>query len=229
MIGIRKISYSNAYDSLKKNYMKIRSYKDVAKTMNYFAYFGSANGPLPKPSSDGKIDYDRESSIVYYLKDEISHPNEKRKVLCDLLSDLEKSEFTVIAKNSDTKLSKDEKKKKIIFNKFHEHLSKFKFNLNVSGYRLSIPNRYADSFLVNTKIVTDKLFVKWYLPFDDEVFETVEMGYLKNSMVNWDKAVSDIKSLDFDSNKINDAFEKKWAPKVVAEYILKTLLRNFDM
>lgn len=228
MIGIRKLSYSNAYHSLKKNYKRIRSYKDVAKTMNLFAYFGSANGPLPKPSCDGKIDYDGESSIVYYLKDEISHPNEKRKIICDLLSDLEESEFTIIAKNSDTKLLKDEKKKKIIFKKFHEHLSKFKFNLNVSGYRLSIPNRFTDSFLVNTKIVTDKLFVKWYLPFDDEVFETVEMGYLKNTMVNWDKAVSDIKALEFDSNKINEAFEKKWAPKVVAEYILNTLLRNFD-
>lgn len=228
MIGVRKLSESNSYHALKKNFNRIRSYKNNSKTMNYFGYFGSAQGPEPRPSFDGIIDYDGESSIVYYLKDEISHPNEKRKIICDLLNGIEKSEFTVISKHADTKTSKIEKKKIINLKNFHQHLSKFKFNINVSGYRLSIPNRFMDSFLVNTKIVTDKLFVKWYLPFDDEVFETIEMGYLKNSLVDWDKAISDIKNLDFDSYKINEAFEKKWAPKVVVEYILKTLLRNFN-
>lgn len=53
-----------------------------------------------------------------------------------------------------------------------------KTNLNISGYRMSVPNCFIESFMVGTAIMTDELFVKWYKPFDKEVFETIGMSYL---------------------------------------------------
>ena len=61
-------------------------------------------------------------------------------------------------------------------------------------YCKSIPNRFIESFIIGTGIVTEKLSVEWYKPLDKvEIFETVEMGNLPMKDVEWDKFKEDFK------------------------------------
>lgn len=113
----------------------------------------------------------------------------------------------------------------IPLNQFCKHISRFQYNLNVSGYRNSIPNRFIESFAVGTAILTDKLHVKWYLPFGKEVIELSEMGYLPISEVNWNKAKQDIDNLPpVNDQEVLNAYNSKWAPNVFAKYIIDTML-----
>ena len=90
---------------------------------------------------------------------------------------------------------------------------------------MSIPNRFMESFIVGTAIITDKLAVKWYLPFDEEVVETVEMGYIPQEKVDWKKAKEDLVNLpDISKEKVLELYEKKWAPIPVARYLVTTVL-----
>jgi hypothetical protein len=92
---------------------------------------------------------------------------------------------------------------------------------------MSIPNRFIESFLVGTAIMTDKLAVKWYKPFDKEVIETVEMGYLPKDQVNWTQFKEDILYLpNIKTEDIINEFNKKWEPSVVANYIIHTVLNS---
>ena len=94
----------------------------------------------------------------------------------------------------------------------------------MSGYRLSIPNRFIESFIVGTGIITDKLSIKWYRDFEQEVIETVDMGYLQDADVDWEafkKIIDNIPAID--SKCVVNEYENKWHPKVVAKYIINTL------
>ena len=110
---------------------------------------------------------------------------------------------------------------------FCAHISDFQYNYNVSGYRLSIPNRFMESFIVGTAIITDQLAVKWYLPFEQEVVETVEMGYLPLNKIDWNKVKEDLINLpDIAKDNILSLYEKKWAPAPVARYMVQTILSS---
>ena len=113
----------------------------------------------------------------------------------------------------------------ISIDKFCAHISNFQYNYNVSGIRLSIPNRFMESFIVGTAIITDKLAVKWYLPFEDEVVETVEMGYLPLNQVDWNRVKEDLVNLpDISKERVLAQYERKWAPTPVARYLVTTVL-----
>ena len=90
---------------------------------------------------------------------------------------------------------------------------------------MSIPNRFIDSFIVGTKIVTDKLSVRWYKPFSLEVKETVAMGYLPEEMVDWQGFRRDLEALEpCDKTQVIDKFERDWAPPAFAQYVVDTCL-----
>lgn len=73
-------------------------------------------------------------------------------------------------------------------------------------------------------VIRNKLAVKWYKPFNEEVYETVPMGYLPMSQVDWSKFEFDMNHLPrLNSEKVVEAFEGKWAPMVVAQYIIDTV------
>lgn len=89
---------------------------------------------------------------------------------------------------------------------------------------MSIPSRFIESMMVGTAIVTDQLKVRWFLPFDEEVVEISEMGYLPDYKINWRKVKSDLENLkDSNPQKIVKRYEDKWAPIKVAEYMIKTI------
>lgn len=90
---------------------------------------------------------------------------------------------------------------------------------------MSVPNRFIESFLVGTAIMTDRLAIKWYKPFGKEVIETVPMGYLLNDKVDWAQFQADITNLpDISKDDVIKEYNTKWEPRVVAKYIINTVM-----
>lgn len=222
MLGPRQLSRGNSYQKLQRGYNNYIKEQEKNKSKKLMCYFGNALGP--KVEKNPIPDFDWEGDIMGYFKDEISHPNEKRAKVAEIISKIDDCDARVISnKNADSRIV--ERADLIIpLDKFCKHIAQFKWNVNVSGYRMSIPNRFIESFMVGTGIVTDKLAVKWYKPFNEEVYETVPMGYLPMSQVDWSKFEFDMKHLPrLNSEKVVEAFEGKWAPMVVAQYIIDTV------
>lgn len=226
MLGPRNLSIGLSKRELMKEYNNYISDRKVDKVQKMMCYFGNALGP--KPENVDKPDYLWEGDVLGYFKERISHPNEKRAVVADYIAELDNSDARVISRaNADSGLGKNEDLI-IPLSKFCAHVAKFQYNFNVSGYCKSIPNRFIESFMVGTAIMTDKLCVRWYLPFDPcEVVETVEMGYMPMHDVDWETFAFDLKSLPkTNPSSIIENFEKKWAPEVVAKYILDTIRKS---
>ena len=222
MLGPRQLSRGNSYQKLQRGYNNYIKEQEKNKSKKIMCYFGNALGP--KAEKNPIPDFDWEGDIMGYFKDEISHPNEKRAKVAEIISKIDDCDARVISnKNADSRIV--ERADLIIpLDRFCKHIAQFKWNVNVSGYRMSIPNRFIESFMVGTGVVTDKLAVKWYKPFDEEVYETVPMGYLPMNKVDWSKFEFDMNHLpSLDSKKVVEAFEDKWSPMVVAQYIIDTV------
>lgn len=219
MIGIRLLSNYLSFFSLKHNYNKLLKNRNIKKNKELVAYFGSALGPTPQKKNIK--DYNNEAVLMDIFIKKINHPNEKRKIACNMLGKKEKYDLRIINDFSEDGVETINTDKIVPLKKFSGFIGEFNYNLNISGYRRSIPNRFIDSFIVGTSIITDKLAVKWYLPFEEEVSETIEMGYLKNSEVDWLKFKKDIEDLPQNhSEKVIELYENKWAPVKFAEYIV---------
>ena len=225
MIGPRRLSNGILYKSLESGYNNYLSARSMNKAKKFMCYFGNAQGPKPRENIT-RPDYDSEGSIMGFYGSEASHPNEKRAKIAEYLSQFRgMADARIISTaNADSGI-KTNKELIVPIEDFCKFISGFQYNFNVSGYRKSIPNRFIESFIVGTAIVTDKLSVKWYLPFDPcEVFETVEMGYLRNDKVDWEQFRHDVKTLpETEPQKIIDCFNRKWEPSVVARYIIDTV------
>lgn len=226
MIGPRQLSNGCSYRALKRGYKNYLVAQTFEKTKKIMCYFGNAAGP-GETTNVKNPDFDWEKDIMGFYKGKVSHPNEKRKRVSEYIAKQSNSDARIISQgNSDSK-ARQNKKLIIPLSKFCKHISKFQYNMNVSGYRLSIPNRFIESFMVGTTIFTDKLHVKWYRPFDCEVRETVDMGYLPMNQVNWKKFENDLNNLPkSDPKQVIEAFNKKWAPDVVARYIIDTVAKS---
>ena len=231
MEGPRHLGFGNGYKALMNgynNYIKRNCF--IAEKL-LMCYFGNSYGPIPSSDlgEERSIDYNWESDIMAEWHGIINHPNEKRQIVSKLLStkgDLYDARL-IREGHSDGTAEKINKDKIVPLKDFCDHISHFQYNLNISGYRKSIPGRFIESFMVGTAILTDKLSVKWYKPFGKEVVETVEMGYLPNSEVNWQQFENDLACLpEVRKTDVLAAFEEKWAPIKVAEYILEEILSS---
>lgn len=222
MIGPRQLARGNSYQNVKEGYNNYIKEKAENKAKNIMCYFGNALGP--KREENPIPDFDWEGDIIGYFKEEISHPNEKRAKAADFISKMSDCDARVISSsNADSKII-EHTDLIVPLDKFCGHIAQFKWNLNISGYRMSIPNRFIESFMVGTGIVTDKLAVKWYKPFEREVFETVSMGYMPMDEVDWRQFQNDVNNLpQINPEKVIRAFEEKWSPEVVARYIVDTV------
>lgn len=212
-----------SYYKLNKGY-KGMFLSEMEKDKSLMCYFGNSLGNKEVYSENPNL-YTRESHILGFFKDKVTHPNVKRGIAAKLISEiLPDSDARVIHEgNCDFGNRPGQNHLFISLKDFPQHISRFKYNLNISGHRLSIPYRFIHSFTVGTAIITDKLKLKWYLPFGPEVHETVEMGYLPVEQVNWDGFKQDLINLPrVDSNQILDEFYKKWSPEAFAGYIINT-------
>ena len=226
MQGPRKLSGSIQYNALKTAYNQYISNKVSERNKILMCYFGSSQGPAPKFISEGTLNFDDEGVIMGCFYGKVHHPNEKRYLLYKVIKKLdEKYDARVIDKSGviDDELYL-QKEEVIPLNQFTKHISQFQYNLNISGYRLSIPSRFIESFMVGTAIVTDKLSVKWHKDFDKEVVELPEMGYLPENQVYWQEITKSIGSLKpVDSTEVIKSYNEKWSPTAFATYVINTI------
>jgi hypothetical protein len=216
-----------SFRRLRKGFKSIMNHGEK-KDGILMCYFGNSMGP--KPTFPEKPDlYNRESDILGFFIDEISHPNEKRAVATKMIVGsgegfdgrlINDGHFGSDGKPTNAHLF-------IPLSEYAAHISKYKYNLNISGNRLSIPNRFIYSFAVGTAILTDKLQVKWYRSFGKEVIETTEMGYLKSDQVDWQSFMRTINKLpDIQPDEVLREFHNKWHPEKFARYVVDTCLER---
>ena len=158
MVGPRQLSKGTSYDCLKAGYDNYLKGRNIEKAKNIMCYFGNALGP--KPEANPIPDYDWEADIMGFYGESVNHPNEKRENVAKYIARLNSSDARVISTaNADSHIV--ENKNLIIpLEKFCKHIAAFKYNANVSGYRLSMPSRFIESFMVGTSVITDKLAIK---------------------------------------------------------------------
>lgn len=223
MVGPRYLSRGLSYRNLKKGFDNYQTNATAKKEKRIMCYFGNAFGP--KPIESVPVDYDNEANLLGFFGCKINHPNEKRAKVSEMLNGMDNCDSRLIStSNSDNGL-KENKELIIPMREFCAHIAKFQYNVNITGYRFSIPNRFIESFMVGTAIFTDKLKVRWYLPFDDEVVESIELGYKQNDSIEWNKYLELLNSLpEANADLVLNAFERKWSPEVVAEYIVSTVV-----
>lgn len=214
MAGPRRLTYGNRYKPLKAAYEKYLDSSNIEKSKKMMAYFGTDKSPIEIAPKYKPAGYDEKTSKA------ITHPNPKRGIAVSIIQKMgDEYDARVITNKGVT-----HPELIIPLPEFCHHIAKFEYNLNISGNSLSIPNRFVESFMAGTAILTDKLQLKWYLPFDEEVVETVEIGYLAGDKVDWQKFEKDIRDLPkVNKTKILENFHNKWSPECIAKYILTTL------
>ena len=229
MCGTRQLAKGNKYKELKKGYLNyLKSFK-TKKEKKGMCYFGNSFGPKPSQDVDTP-DFGWEADIEGFFGNKVNHPNEKRAYISRYINSLgEEYDGRIICDSFSDSKAKTNTDLIIPLEDFCEHISHFEYNFNVSGYAMSIPNRFIESFMVGTSIVTDELAVKWFKDFDEEVFETVKMGYYRNEDVDWERFEIDVRNLKpIDPMIIKKRFEDKWAPIKVAEYIINTIINESE-
>lgn len=226
MIGPRRLAFGNDFYQLRKGYENIIQSRRLTKEKDVMCYFGNAKGPgRSEHVTFNTVDYDWEKDIMG-LYPELNHPNEKRAVVRDIINELPNSDARIINDgNSDTGTG-NHPELVIPLKDFGAYVAQFKYNFNVSGYRMSIPNRFIDSFSVGTSIITDDLKIKWYKPFaSEEVIEIGSMGYEPMKHVDWKQVRKRINALPEQHPEAVEAlFNKKWRPDVVAKYMINVMM-----
>jgi hypothetical protein len=226
MLGPRRLAWSIKYTALKKSYNNYIAQQNTNKTGNLMCYFGGAKGPTIKAVQTANNNFDGEDIIMYKFGNLLHHPNEKRYQLFRIIKKMGSTcDARVINKTGVQDepffLATDAP---IPLKDFTSHVANFKYNANVSGFRLSIPNRFIESFMVGTAIVTDALAVKWYTNFEAEVVQLPEMGYLLTAQVNWPLIEEKVNALPaIDANTVLQQYQKNWAPAAFAAYIVNEL------
>ena len=222
VIGFRRLADGNSYVALRNGWENYRKGALKQAHKKAMCYYGNAFGPGTHEYT--LMDWNAEGNTQSRFP-QLNHPNEKRAQVAKIIQSLG-TEYDARLINSGTMEKPQIDASQVIpIDKFCAHISDFQYNYTVSGIRMSIPNRFMESFIVGTAIITDKLAVKWYLPFDEEVVETVEMGYLPLNQVDWKKAKEDLVNLpNISKDTVLAQYEKKWAPIPVARYLVATVL-----
>lgn len=222
LLAVRSMGRGSSFKALDAAYKNLLSARNVPQSGKAMCYFGNAKGPEPSGCKKNP-DFDWEADILSVYGERMNHPNEKRAKIATILEVLgEGYDARIIERGFSDKGNKIQSSLVIPFEDFFKHVAKFQYNINISGYRMSIPGRFMDSFVCGTAIATDNLSVKWYRPFGDEVVEMGAMGYLPDAEVDYDAIKERIKSLPpIRKQAIIDKYEEYWAPEKCAEYIVE--------
>lgn len=222
MIGPRRLAWSCRYKEMKKQYEVYLGSQDIKREGKLCAYFRNAEGPMPSKNLKS-VDPDLEWDLMAAFP-QMNHPNLKRGEAVRYMKTLNSTEIDgriIFEKDFNTGNIIHHSEEEVPLNGFCDWIAMYNYNLNISGFRLSIPNRFIESFIAGTGIVTDRLSVKWYLPFEEEVIETVSMGYEPQNEVDWSQFKKDIASLPESSKeRIISLYEKKWSPTSFAKYVI---------
>jgi hypothetical protein len=219
--------------NLKRNLRLLRSYQQIVsatKKLKIFASFGGDRGPPSWSMQDlppAPHNFHNERSIVTRYGNAIQHPNEKRAEIVRILRKWGATDVDGRIWNSrDPEIQGDA----LQWNDYLRTVSQSVYNINVSGFRRSLPFRFLDSFQVGCGILTDTIGTRWYAPFERglEVLEYGDAGYEARQSTDWSVIESRLRSIyesiDLAENRsaeIQAQFEKKWHPIRLAEYFLK--------
>ena len=222
VVGFRRLADGNSYAALRNGWENYRKGALKQAQKKAMCYYGNAYGPATHV--DTLMDWHYEEYVLSQFR-KLNHPNEKRAKIAKIMQSLGVEYDARLINCGSMEKPQIDAKQIIPIDRFCAHISNFQYNYNVSGHRMSIPNRFMESFIVGTAIITDKLAVKWYLPFEEEVVETEEMGYIPLNQVNWEKVKEDLVNLpNISKDKVLAQYEKKWAPIPVARYLIATVL-----
>lgn len=226
LLAVRSMGRTYSFKALDAAYKNLLSARSVKQTEKAMCYFGNAAGPVPTVHVT-EPDWDWESDIMGYYGAKMNHPNEKRAKIADIMQSLGKGYDARVINRGNSDTGKNTNPELVIpLKDFSKHVAKFQYNVNISGYRMSIPCRFIDSFVCGTAIATDNLHVKWYHPFGDEVTEIGEMGYLPDNEVDYAEVKEKLKNLKPVSKEyIIEQYEKYWAPDKVAQYMIETITK----
>jgi len=214
-----------------------RSIPASAKRLKIFASFGGDKGPPPwefADSAPAPHNYHNERSIVTLYGEKIQHPNEKRAEVVRILRKWGKADVDGrIWSSKDPEVQGDA----LPWNHYLATVAESVFNINVSGFRRSLPFRFLDSFQVGCGIATDTIGTRWYRPFDKEieVVEFGDLGYESKSNTHWEKIAENLETLynsielkDNRSDAIREMFATKWHPKRLAEYFIEECVNSLE-
>lgn len=224
--------------NLKRNLALLASYASIpvkTKRIRIFASFGGDRGPAPWKIEDeapAPHNAHNERSIVSIYGERIQHPNVKRAEIVRLLRSWNKPDIDARIWNSkDASIQGDA----LEWSEYLKTVSESVFNVNVSGFRRSLPFRFLDSFQVGCGIATDTLGTKWYRQFDKEIecVEYGDLGYEAKENVDLAQIESKLKviyqSADLRKNhasEIRNMFSMKWHPQALASYFVSTCMEK---
>lgn len=218
--------------SLKRNLRVLREWEAATrspKDIRIYASFGLDTPPdarTPRTPLPAPYNYQSEPSLQARWGHKIHHPNIKRARIVEMLREMNHEGIDARmwrAKNPKLQGKYDTPEQ------YRQNLGRAMINMNLSGFRRSLPFRFMDTFLTGGLLATDNLAIRWYQPFDAcEVFEMGELGYEPEENVNWEQVKQTLvalyeKTLNFQENAkaVRAAYEKKWAPQVFANYFVK--------
>lgn len=236
MLG-RPLAYST---NLTRNLRVLRKWETEAgcqKTTRIFASFASDQGPksyTPESAFSPPHDYEFESTLLARWGDAVHHPNRKRGRIVAMLRSLNKPDISAFLFRSSNP--------EIVGRRLSDHqyrlsLQQACVNLNISGFKRSLPFRFMDTFLSGGMVATDTLAVRWYAPFETglEVTEIGDLGYEPEEKVNWPDVKARLlhiyekqEGCAANAKAIRDAYRKKWAPAAFASHFLQECLRTLE-
>ena len=224
--------------NLKRNLRLLDEYASVSaetKRLKIFASFGGDKGPAAWKVNDSPPaphNYHNERSIVSLYGDAIQHPNEKRAKIVRLMRMWQVDDVDGrIWNTQDSEIQGDALK----WDDYLKTVGASVFNINVSGFRRSLPFRFLDSFQMGCGIATDTIGTRWYEDFDRdiEVIEYGDLGYESRSNTDWQKIESNLRELydsidlkDNRSGEIRNMFQQKWHPRKLAEYFVEECMQS---
>jgi hypothetical protein len=208
------------------------------KNIRIFASFGSDRCPKPycrESALPAPYNYESEANLLARWGDAVHHPNNKRGRIVGFLRALNKPDISArLFKSSNTanigpRLSEQE---------YQRYLHQAAVNLNISGFRRSLPYRFIDTFLTGGMVVTDTLAVRWYKPFESgvEVSEIGDLGYEPECKVKWPEVESRLVEIyeetkdhgGDNANAVRDQYLKKWSPPAFAAHFLQECLNALE-
>ncbi len=195
----------------------------TTKDVNLFAFFGTDRGTgMGGPE---QVVLDRFAGLV-------EHPNPKRGLLVEGLR--QRYPSGVDARILDT-THPSRRGAKMGDSEFPFAVGHTWHNINVSGFRRSLPFRFVDSFLVGAAVPTDEMAVRWYAPFEPgtDVIDLGPMGYELDQNVDWPRIWQVFDGLMAESQatredrrrRIAERFQRLWHPQALARHVVDSCLR----
>ncbi len=209
---------------LRDNVRALAEWQERGRTtrdLTFFAYFGTDKVSPPTGP---------EGALQARFGSQIGHPNPKRGVLVEGLRSRHGAASDARILQTDVAARRGGKLSDAAFS---AQAARSWHNINISGYRRSLPFRFCDSFLLGACVPTDALAVRWYQPLQEgtEYIDLGPMGYETEDAVDWSRVWAALDDLAHEPEHrraeraaaIRRRFEQLWHPRALARYLVDTL------